>query len=159
MSDSNESILQVAATTNQVFDDKLEASLELLECTINYWVPKDGIHKPYFTLVNPQRKEHPLRLYRTSMVKIVDQLPKAFEKASELEANYPGEEMLHEVAVVNKHKNSYVRLIVTTFAQSAYVYVRLYEKKDDKMEPSRYGVRFMRGDNFKAFNDFVASCK
>lgn len=143
----------------KTYDDVLASSLEMLECTINYWVPKDGAHKAYFTLVNPQRKEYPLRLYRTSMVKLVDQLPKALEKALDLEANYPGDETLHEVAIINKHNNSYVRLVVTTFAESAYVYVRLYEKKDDKMEPSRYGVRFMRGDNFKAFNDFVAGCK
>lgn len=158
MSTPNESKEETSEVANK-YNDRLVASLEMLDCSIQYYVPEDGVHKPYYMLVNPQRKDFPLRLYRSAMVKLVDGLPKAFAKASELESNYPGDEMHYEIALVHKYNNSYVRLVVITFSETAYVYIRLYDKRDDKMEPTRYGVRLMKGDNLAAFNDFVAKCK
>lgn len=155
---STEEVVGEGSAINK-YNDKQVAVLEMLDCTIYYFVPEDGVHKPYFALVNPMRKEFPLKLYRSAMLKLAEYLPAAFDKVAAFQANYPGDDLCHEVALISKHNNSYVRLVVTTYSQKAYMYVRLYDKKDGKMEPSRYGVRIMGGDSIKSFNDFVASCK
>lgn len=140
------------------YNDVCARQLELLYSSILFYVPKQP-HKPYFLLVNPERKDKPLKLYRSAMLKLVENLNLAKAKVESIRADYPGDEILYEIAIINRRKESYVRLVVQTFGNEGYIYVRLFEKKEGRMEPTRYGIRIMPDDPMEKIKDFVSVCK
>lgn len=161
MAVESENVTHVTEVVDEVpntFGDVCQEKLELLHSTVYFFVPKPP-HKPYFMLVNPERKDRPLRLYRSAMMKLVEQLPRAIEKVDQIRKEYPGDDVLYEIAVINQKNQNLVRLVVQTYIKEGYIYVRMFNKTDGTLSPTKYGIRIMYEDDLVKFNNFVAKCK
>lgn len=150
--------IEVIESVANAYNDVCTKKLELLNSSVCFYEPKPP-HKPYFLLINPERKDKPLRLYRSSMLKLAEHLPKAIAKVDQVRKEYPGDNILYEIAIVNQRKENYVRLVVQTYNNEGYIYVRLFNKKDGVLSPTKFGVRIIYEDDLEKFNSFVAECK
>ena len=131
----------------------LVTELYLSECNIEVRVGKYG---NYFLLVNHKNPEKTLRLYKPAMMKLLKELPEAFNVAQVMEVeNYP-DDSSYTVASIYKRNNSDICLYISMYQGKAYVYVRLFvEKEDGSYLPSTYGVQISNMDNIQTITNFV----
>lgn len=119
-------------------------------------------HKPpningYYLLVNHSDTSQPLKLYQSGMAKVCRLLPVAFQEASALETSgsLPDDE-IYDCGAINKYGNMTVRLVLSTFRNRAFVWLRLYvQSPENDVLPTRRGVRFSVQDDLQAIVDFI----
>lgn len=138
-----------------------EDTLSFAYFNLEYCKPEKG--NGYFLLVNPSDPTHPLKLYRSAMVKLVRQLPIAIKEAALLEEleEKPADNDLYDCGVINAYEGMTVRLVISTFLGHANIWLRLYSKLDDtdQVIPTKIGVRFSPNDSLEAMSDFLKNRK
>lgn len=120
-------------------------------------------HKPantsgYYLLVNHSDPSNPIQLYQSGMNKLHRQLEFAIEEATKLESqdHLPDNE-LYDCGIINKYGNMTVRLVLSTFKNKAFIWLRLYVLNPEKeCLPTKRGVRFSAQDDLHAFGDFIS---
>lgn len=133
-------------------EEDIVASHTLAHCTIEC---KAGSRGNYFLFVNPNRPERPLRMYKSAVTKLVRELPKAFEKAKEMEQAGVASGSTEDVALINKMGKSEVVLYVQMFEGKAFIYLRLFvEKEQGVRQPCTYGVQFSTEDSVEELTKF-----
>lgn len=134
-----------------------EDTLEFAYCNLEYCKPEKG--NGYFLLVNPSDPTHPLKLYRSAMVKLLRQLPIAFEEAASLEQQEEPltDNDLYDCGIINSHETMNVRLVISTFHGHANIWLRLYSKLEgtNQIIPTKIAVRFSPNDSIAAMSEFV----
>jgi len=133
--------------------DITAASLELFHCQLQYLTTPNN--KPnYYLLVNPN-KEKPLKLFKSDMKELVENLPAAFTRAKEMNRFSTPNGFCETIATINKRDEFETNLYVSMFNKKPYIFARLYAKKEGEMRPTTLGVRFSRMDNMGKIVDFI----
>lgn len=143
--------------SNSLEDDSVaKRTLQLQHFDLEY-------HKPanisgYYLLVNHSDTSNPIKLYQSSLNKLCKLLPLAFKEASKLETqgNVQDDE-LYNCGIINKYGNMTLRLVLSTFRERAFVWLRLYIlSPENDCLPTKRGVRFSVQDDIQAIEDFIS---
>lgn len=145
------------ANTTLAVDSVALKTLHLEHMDIEY-------HKPpnisgYYMLVNHSDTSNPIRLYQSGMTKLYRLLPVAFQEASGLETSGTlQDDEIYDCGTINKYGNMTLRLVLSTFRQRAFVWLRLYvQSPENDVLPTKLGVRFSVQDDLQAIGDFISN--
>jgi hypothetical protein len=118
-----------------------------------------GSYNNYFRIINHKHPEIGLRLYRSSAMKLVEMLPEAVKKASEMEAKGLEDKTIEDVSIINEFGTSKIKLYIEMNKGYANIYLRLFVEKDGSEQPCRYGCKFTPKDNLDKLYKFIISNK
>lgn len=110
----------------------------------------------YFMLTDNDNPSHPLKLYKSGMKNLIKALPFAMKEAARLEQDNLPDNELFEAGIINKYGTMKVRLVLSTFRQKVFIWLRLYTMDDNGNElPTKTGVRFSKDDNIGSLENLI----
>lgn len=127
-------------------------TLDLVYCTIEYYKPEEG--GDFYLLISGTQPEYPLRLFQSSMDKLVEALPKALEQAKAMDKT--DAQGGRDICQILQYGMSKVRLYINMYESRAIVWLRLFSgKPNGPVLPTKCGVRFHLDENVESIIDFV----
>lgn len=111
----------------------------------------------FFLLVNQNDPTNSLKLYPAGFKRLCKALPFAFKGVRKLEMQdvIPDDE-LYNCGTINKHENMHIRLVLTTFMNKVFIWLRLYVlNENNDYLPTKKGVRFSVSDNLQAIENLI----
>jgi len=133
--------------------DTTAASLDLFHCQLQYLTTPNN-EANYYLLVNPN-KEKPLKLFKSAMKELVENLPAAFARAKDMKRSNTPDGFCETIATINKRDEFETNLYVSMFNKKPYIFEKKKKKKEGEMRPTSLGVRFSTLDNMEKIVNFI----
>lgn len=112
----------------------------------------------YFILTNNADPSHPLKLFKSGLEKLIKALPFAIKEADRLGNEKLPDNENFNAGIINSYGKMKVRLVLSTFQEQVYIWLRLYTEDEEGRElPTKTAVRFSKNDNIASLENLLSA--
>lgn len=128
-------------------------SFKLSQCEVKFVKSPVEEKKFWFELDNGTL-ERPLKMYKASLLKFIEYMPKAQALAAKVGEGWKDGELMN--VGINQFNNVYIRLIVDAYNEKANISLRLmFISEEGSLLPTKISLQFGIDDNVADLKKFV----
>lgn len=147
-------VFKTLGTMNKPEDFAVK-TVQMTHFSVSHFKPLDA--GDYFVLTSHSDPSHPLKLFRSGLDKLIKALPFALSEAKRLANDKLPDNENFNAGIINSYGKMKVRLVLSTFQEEVYIWLRLYTEDEEGRElPTKTAVRFSKDDNIATLENFLS---